>query len=204
MSKKISMERLQEVIKDFNNLQPPFDPLLSEEGTEEELLEDIIGNANELKTTDPLTTETKKVLIELGVGPWLDIEGEPEPEPVKEEPKSEPVKKVPAKKVAAKKTSKPKVVTKKEVKKTVKKQKAVVQKVPMYTQIMAIVDVLSKEYCAKADIVKKVTGIYEKKTTKKANPLYIERTSGFLISAFKHLGMIKTNATTGKILISKD
>ena len=72
LMQKYTVEQLQAVAKEINNLEFGFDPPLNCTLTSvRALIDEITPNALHLQADDPLSDTTKKVLCDLGVGPWL-------------------------------------------------------------------------------------------------------------------------------------
>ena len=71
---KFTLAELIEVVKDINNLEPPFETLLNAKETDvEKVIAEIKANAKELDPKDNLTNKSKLLISRLGVGPWIDF-----------------------------------------------------------------------------------------------------------------------------------
>lgn len=216
MSNKLSLERLQEAAKDLNSLPEPFDPPLNEEETDAEvLIDELKRNAFDLEEKDEVSNNTKVVLKELGVGPWLDeeLEDEDEAEADEEIEKSEETeekskeeekqeeKAVKKNNTASKaKTTPKKVVAKKPIPKKKaeaafrKTQKKTVRrpKKEKYTRIMAFADAIREGGKNDQDLIKKAAALYNKRTTKKNPSIKVAaEIHMYCMGGLRALGLIK-------------
>ena len=71
---QFTLAELVEVVKDLNDLEPPFEtPLNSKETDIDKVIAEIKLNAKELEYDDQLTKKSKLIISRLGVGPWVDF-----------------------------------------------------------------------------------------------------------------------------------